>query len=235
VHGQPAATITALRFSIPSSYFSDGQIKGEVYEYGSFIQSPMYHAGVTCSDCHNPHNRKLRAEGNALCTRCHSPSRFDSPTHQFHKVGSDGSRWVSCHMPSRIYMVVDARRDHSLRIPRPELSTGLGTPNACSNCHQNQSASWAAGWITRWYGGRPKSFQLLGPTLQAGRLGSPGAPQILKELQTRGSLRSRARARSCCSGTMTMPARGKARPRRPSTMRILSGDRRPRYSRSSGL
>ena len=52
-------------------YFADGQIEDEVYEYGSFLQSAMYHAGVTCSDCHDPHSLKLRVGGNALCTRCH--------------------------------------------------------------------------------------------------------------------------------------------------------------------
>src|SRR6185436_5135828 len=53
-------------------YFADGQIDGEVYEYGSFVQSRMYRAGVTCSDCHEPHSLKLRADGNALCSRCHA-------------------------------------------------------------------------------------------------------------------------------------------------------------------
>ena len=42
-------------------YFPDGQIRDEVYEYGSFLQSRMFHAGVTCSDCHEPHSLKLRA------------------------------------------------------------------------------------------------------------------------------------------------------------------------------
>ena len=36
----------------PGLYHADGQIDGEVFEYGSFVQSRMYHAGVTCSNCH---------------------------------------------------------------------------------------------------------------------------------------------------------------------------------------
>lgn len=32
-------------------------------------------------------------------------------------------------------MDVDPRRDHSFRIPRPDLSTSLQTPNACTGCH----------------------------------------------------------------------------------------------------
>jgi tetratricopeptide (TPR) repeat protein len=38
-------------------------------------------------------------------------------------------------MPERHYMVVDPRRDHNIRVPRPDLSVKLGTPNACTKCH----------------------------------------------------------------------------------------------------
>ena len=33
-------------------YELDGQISDEVYVYGSFVQSKMYHNGVSCKDCH---------------------------------------------------------------------------------------------------------------------------------------------------------------------------------------
>ena len=65
----------------PGLYHADGQIDGEVFEYGSFVQSRMYHAGVTCSDCHEPHSLALRAEGNALCGQCHLPAKFDTAEH----------------------------------------------------------------------------------------------------------------------------------------------------------
>ena len=44
-------------------YHADGQMLDEVYNYGSFKQSKMFAAGVTCSDCHEPHGAKLRASG----------------------------------------------------------------------------------------------------------------------------------------------------------------------------
>ena len=116
-------------------YHADGQIDGEVYEYGSFLQSRMHAAGVTCSNCHDPHNAKLRAEGNALCAQCHLPEKFDVVQHHHHQPGSAGAQCVNCHMPTKNFMVVDARRDHSIRVPRPDLSSALGTPNACSQCH----------------------------------------------------------------------------------------------------
>ena len=119
-------------------YHPDGQILGEVYEYGSFTQSKMFHKNVRCSDCHNPHSLQLKHQGNQLCTSCHiahPAGKYDSPAHHNHKVVSKGSLCVECHMPATTYMDVDPRRDHSFRIPRPDLSIQLGTPNACVACH----------------------------------------------------------------------------------------------------
>ncbi len=103
-------------------YFADGQIRDEVFEWGSFLQSAMYRAGVTCSDCHDPHSLELRAPGNALCAQCHAPARFDTEEHHLHPPGTSAAACVTCHMPDRTYMVVDPRRDHSFPVPRPEPS-----------------------------------------------------------------------------------------------------------------
>ena len=43
-------------------YHADGQMLDEVYNYGSFKQSKMFAAGVTCSDCHEPHDRWQRGQ-----------------------------------------------------------------------------------------------------------------------------------------------------------------------------
>jgi tetratricopeptide (TPR) repeat protein len=127
-------------------YHADGQIQDEVYEYGSFCQSKMFHKGIKCSDCHNPHSLKLKYEGNKLCTSCHQhPSaKYDSPSHHHHKEGSAGASCIECHMPATTYMEVDPRRDHSLRIPRPDLSVQLGTGNACTGCHLQIDPNTAA-------------------------------------------------------------------------------------------
>ncbi|MGA7264236.1 MAG: tetratricopeptide repeat protein [Stellaceae bacterium] len=163
-------------------YHADGQIDGEVYEYGSFLQSRMYHAGVTCSDCHDPHSLKLRAEGNALCAQCHMPAKFDVVEHDHHRPGSAGAQCVSCHMPTNTYMVVDARRDHSIRVPRPDLSVSLGTANACTQCHVGRSAEWAAQSVAAWYPHGRQSTPHYGATLHAGRIGAVDAEQQLDRL-----------------------------------------------------
>ena len=87
----------------------------------------MHRAGVTCTDCHEPHGLARRAEGNQLCAQCHEPATFDGPQHHHHEAGGAGAQCVNCHMPSRTYMQVHSRRDHSFRLPRPDLSEALGT------------------------------------------------------------------------------------------------------------
>jgi tetratricopeptide (TPR) repeat protein len=182
VHGQPVGDDYRVSLLTDDLYFPDGQIKGEVYECGSFIQSRMFHAGVTCSDCHDPHSAKLRADGNHVCEQCHSAQRYDSPKHHFHELGSAGAQCVECHMPTRTYMVIDKRRDHSIRIPRPDLSVKFGTPNACNQCHADKSAQWASDAIGNWYGHAPVGFQQFAQVLWAANQGAPGAPESLMAL-----------------------------------------------------
>jgi predicted CXXCH cytochrome family protein len=170
----------------PGLYYPDGQQLGEVYEYGSFRQSKMYQQGVRCTDCHNPHTGKVRGAGNALCTRCHGTpgdprfptagtKAYDAVTHHFHRAGSAGAQCVNCHMPTRNYMIVHARRDHSLRIPRPDLTVKLGTPNACNACHKDRSARWALAAVEKWYGHAATRTPHYGEVIAAGRSGAPDA------------------------------------------------------------
>lgn len=144
----------------PPEYFADGQIKDEDYTYSSFLQSKMFHNDVKCTDCHQIHSLQMKANvaDNSLCLQCHARS-YDSPKHHFHKPNTKASECVSCHMPGRYYMQVDFRRDHSLRIPRPDLSVKYDVPNACNSCHTDKSAKWAAKAVRRWYGpNRPNHF-----------------------------------------------------------------------------
>jgi Tfp pilus assembly protein PilF len=137
----------------PQLYFSDGQIKDEVYVYGSFRQSKMYEKGVTCSDCHNPHSLDRHAPKERVCFSCHTPDIYNTPQHSHHTTAE--ANCIDCHMPSRIYMGVDARNDHSFRIPRPDHSDAFNTPNACQNCHTKQSNKSLAKSLEKWYG-KPK-------------------------------------------------------------------------------
>lgn len=169
VHGEPLLDHYLPRLLDAGMYYADGQIDDEVYVYGSFIQSRMFQAGVTCSDCHEPHSLQLRAPGNGVCLQCHAATKYDRASHHFHAPGSTGASCAECHMPPRNYMVVDPRHDHSMRIPRPDLSVRLGTPNACNNCHEDESPGWAAGQVRSWYGQAPGGFQSYAQALHDAR------------------------------------------------------------------
>ncbi len=162
-------------------YFADGQIQDEVYIYGSFLQSKMYHQGVTCSDCHEPHSLQLKQEGNGVCLQCHAADKFDSKKHHFHEMGTRAASCAECHMPPRVYMLVDPRHDHSMRIPRPDLSVITGVPNACNNCHQDKDAGWASRKTSDWYGDSATGFQQYTEALHAARTGDRYAAKYLVE------------------------------------------------------
>jgi predicted CXXCH cytochrome family protein len=154
----------------------DGRQHGEVFVWGSFVVSKMFQKGVVCSDCHDAHTSKLRAEGNALCSTCHRASVFDTAAHHHHPEGSRGSRCVECHMPESTYMRIDRRRDHALQVPRPDVAATLGAADACTSCHTGQSQSWAAEAMDRFYGAkwrdRPNSGLTIHEALGRGAAGS---------------------------------------------------------------
>ena len=144
------------------TYFADGQVSGENYEYGSFVGSKMHAAGVRCIDCHDPHRAQPRAAGNALCLTCHAgavppgitkiPAALDPVAHSHHQADSPGAQCVNCHMPVTTYMQRDPRHDHGFTIPDPLLTTTLGIPNACNRCHVEKDAAWALAAVEQWYG-----------------------------------------------------------------------------------
>jgi len=140
-------------------YHADGQMRDEVYNYGSFKQSKMFAAGVTCSDCHEPHAAKLRVTGDGVCLQCHAQDKYEVASHHHHEKADPAVSCASCHMPVSTYMEIDQRHDHSLRVPRPDLSTKLGTPNACNGCHTDKSPEWAASTIEQWHGPNRKGLQ----------------------------------------------------------------------------
>jgi hypothetical protein len=116
--GEPLHQGFRLALLEPALYFPDGQIKDEVFVFGSFIQSRMYHQGVVCGDCHEPHSLELHAEGNAVCARCHMPARYDAPEHHRHEAGSDRCRLRGLsHAPALLHGGRRARRSQPAGAP----------------------------------------------------------------------------------------------------------------------
>lgn len=170
-------TVTPLSRTLQHA---DGQMRDgeEVYNYSQFKQSRMFEAGVTCSDCHDPHSGKLRSSVDNVCSQCHAPDKYRSASHHNHGATSPVLACTSCHMPVRTYMGVDRRHDHRFLVPRPDLSITFGTPNACNDCHRTRSFEWAASVIERWFGTNRKGVSYAAP-FHAGRADERDADRLL--------------------------------------------------------
>jgi tetratricopeptide (TPR) repeat protein len=181
----------------PPLYYSDGQMLDEVYNFASFTQSKMYMHDVRCNDCHDAHSLKFIFEDNALCAQCHRAEEYDTYQHHFHKYANEKGEPVknrfgeivpvgegvlcrNCHMQKRFYMGIDDRRDHSLKIPRPDISIKYNIPNACNDCHADKSYQWSEDYIKKYYGERKKiSYETV---LSEGYLQRPGADTSLMSI-----------------------------------------------------
>ena len=194
VPGQPLSDTHVVSPLARGLYHADGQMLDEVYNYGSFKQSKMFAAGVTCSDCHEPHSAKLRAAGDSVCLQCHASDKYEVASHNGHDGVTPTVTCASCHMPVSTYMIIDKRHDHSLRIPRPDLSVKLGTPNACNNCHADKSAQWAANAVERWHGPVRKGFQNYAEAFQASWTDRADAAALLAVVAASATVPAIARA-----------------------------------------
>ena len=174
VPGRPLSDTHLVAVLSQGLYQADGQMLDEVYNYGSFKQSRMYAAGVTCSDCHDPHSAKLKFSGDQVCLQCHADT-YAKPAHTHHEGVNPALTCVACHMPERTFMVIDKRHDHSFRIPRPDLTDKYETSNACNDCHKDKSAAWAAAAIEGWFGPEREGLQNYAQAFHAAWHDEPGA------------------------------------------------------------
>lgn len=176
-------------------YFSDGQIREEAFVYGSFLQSKMHNAGVTCGDCHDAHSGKVyqfdeeqiaSPENDAVCTRCHLADTYAATQHHQHPKNTEAARCVTCHMPATTYMLVDPRRDHSFSVPSPILSNVTDTPNACTGCHTTESNLWAAQNIENWQNNKAgKSLDFASWQVRAAQIPAHADQQQWLQLETK--------------------------------------------------
>jgi tetratricopeptide (TPR) repeat protein len=110
------------------------------------------------------------------------PAKFDVVEHHGHTNATVGC--VDCHMPSTTYMGVDDRRDHGFRVPRPDLTVATGVPNACANCHAEQTPDWAANALSDWHGDSVRDRPQFATALAAGRSGYANAELVAAIIAT---------------------------------------------------
>ena len=216
-----------------NTYHPDGQIRDveEPYNYAPFKQGKMFAAGVTCSDCHEPHSAKLRAPGEGVCLQCHAPDKYADVKHRHHGSAEPQPTCISCHMQTRTYMVVDPRHDHTFRVPRPDLSLTLGTPNACNDCHRDKPAEWAATAVEQWFGPNRKGFQTFGAAFHAARTDQADAAALLGVIAADRNVPAVARASALSELAPRVSAREyRCRTTRAFRSRSDGTDRRARHA-----
>lgn len=150
--------------------WQDGTPKGIGMVFRSFVESTCYvQAEVRCYDCHDPHSNKSPTVpgilqpsevSNTYCLDCHGELADQITEHTNHEAGTEGSFCYECHMPQRIQNLVAGTtrwtRTHTMsHIPQPHLTEQLGqdgSPNACNQCHTDQTPAWATEWVNEWWG-----------------------------------------------------------------------------------
>ena len=180
---------------------------------------PLHPAGVTCSNCHEPHSRAARGGQRAL--------RAMPPAGKVRRGEPPSPPTRQCRRAMRQLPHADedlhgrgSRRDHSVRVPRPDLSVSLGTPNACTQCHADRPAKWAAETLAGWYPAGRQTTPHYATALHAGRTGAADAEQQLDRLILDAASRQFARASASavaeCPTPRPLPSRrSRRRPRIP--------------------
>lgn len=160
-------------------FWKDGTPRLSAYEMQGLLQSDCYtKGGATCIGCHAAHGGTpagMMTEDNragASCVGCHADAG-DLPAHAAHARASPTTNCVDCHMPKMVYGVMEIHRSHRIRSPDPLTAASQQLPDACTSCHGNQSAQWAADAVARWRAG---------PLAPAGEGASPAMPENLRQL-----------------------------------------------------
>jgi hypothetical protein len=169
------------------SWWVDGRPRRFSMEAAAFFQSGCFQSGkALCVNCHDPHwnrtdgNDALMKNADRYCMDCHEGKQVENHTH--HPGASTGSSCVGCHMPHSVQGVKATMRDHSMSFPEPENTVRYGVPNACNECHSDQTPEWAAEKVEGWYPSRSARPRLRAAAFSLARKNDPRAVNALIRL-----------------------------------------------------
>jgi hypothetical protein len=172
-------------FHLRNCFWPDGMLRVAGREYHGLLESPCYQRGeMSCLSCHSMHRAKddprsftawaddqLAAgmDGDAACLQCHEKYAAAGARlgHTHHREDSSGSRCLNCHMPYTSWGLLKAIRSHTISSPSVGVSVKTGRPDACSQCHLDQTLLWSAEYLTKWYGIAPPALSEEEGTLAA--------------------------------------------------------------------
>jgi predicted CXXCH cytochrome family protein len=140
-------------------FWGDGTCRVGGREYLAMTASTCFASGkMSCLSCHSLHesdpNDQLSTAGlsDEACFQCHDGFRSRVEEHTHHAADSTGSRCYNCHMPHTSYALFSALRSHRVDSPSATVTAETGRPNACNQCHVDQSLNWTADHLADWYG-----------------------------------------------------------------------------------
>jgi predicted CXXCH cytochrome family protein len=147
-------------------FYKDGRFRQTTFIVEALERSQCFKKGqATCGTCHDPHGHdaasnltsvKFRDQPDLMCTGCHSQFQSSAAlaSHTQHRVESEASRCVSCHMPRIMDAVLFRARTHQIDdIPNADMTRRFGqedSPNACLLCHSEKNAQWVKQQLTAW-------------------------------------------------------------------------------------
>ena len=142
-------------------FWADGTARLTAYEYLGMTQSPCFQGGkFGCSSCHRMHSGDVKGQlepemkGDRACTQCHGDIAKNVSAHTHHRAESSGSRCLDCHMPRVTFGVLAIHRSHRVESPDVRRDVEAGRPNACTTCHADKTALWAAERMRDFWGPR---------------------------------------------------------------------------------
>jgi hypothetical protein len=150
-------------------FWADGSVRLSAYEYQGQQQSACaQNSELTCIRCHSMHSGDPKGmvpshapeSLNAPCLRCHQDIKTNIQKHTQHAPESLGSSCIDCHMPKAVYGVMTIHRTHLIAKPNVALDLAAGKPNACLNCHAEQSPQWALHALQQRWPNTPKDQML---------------------------------------------------------------------------
>lgn len=140
-------------------FWADGTPRLSAYEYQGILLSDEHEgSGLVCTSCHSMHGGNPEGmitdemKGNTGCTQCHDDIAEDITAHTKHLPGSTGSDCYACHMPKNTYGLLAIHRTHHIENPDPSRAWQYEMPEACTSCHVDQTAVWAATAHAEQYG-----------------------------------------------------------------------------------
>jgi predicted CXXCH cytochrome family protein len=153
----PDTELDGVDFSL--RFWGDGTPRLTAHEYQSLLLTRDYReGGLTCIHCHSMHGGDPRGmiapemRGKAACVSCHPAIDADVAGHTGHRADGPGSDCYACHMPRITYGLVETHPTHRIQVPDPSRAWRHDMPEACTLCHVNRTAAWAAEAMTERFG-----------------------------------------------------------------------------------